>query len=95
MVNQGVLVRYSLHAQGVLSDRLAAVLVAAGLLLEEEALGEPERAVLPLAARDEHAQYQDDEQEEGRHSHQHQLAQLEHGRGPRHGLTWGTRIYYI
>lgn len=69
-------VSHSLHAQRVLAHRLPAVLVAAGLLLEEEALGEPKGAVLSLAAGDQHAQREDDQQEGDGDHYQHQLDPL-------------------
>lgn len=57
----------SLHAQGILAHRFSAVLVTARFLLEEEALREPECAVLTFAAGNQHAHHQDYQQEQRSH----------------------------
>ena len=67
---------HSLHAQSILTNRFPAVLVTAGFFLEEEALWEPQGAVLSLPTCDQHAYHQDHQQEQRGDAHQHQLAPL-------------------
>lgn len=62
-----------LHSQGILADRLPAVLIATWFLFREEALREPEGAVLSLSASNQHAYHKDDQKEESTHPHQRQL----------------------
>lgn len=76
----GMLTDHLLQSQGILTHRLPAVLVAAGLLLEEEALREPEGTVLSLSTSNQHAYQEDDQKEKRSDPHQHQLAPLRNWR---------------
>lgn len=71
-------IKHSLHAQSVLSHRFSAVLVTAGVLLKEEAFGEPERAVFTFAPGNQHSHHHDDHQEEHCDANQKQLSPLRH-----------------
>ena len=63
----------SLHAQSVLAHGFPPALVAScSILVQRETLGEPEGAVLTLAAGHHDAQDEDDQQEDGARSQQGQ-----------------------
>lgn len=67
------------HSQSILAHGFPPVLVAAGFLLEEEALWEPKGTVFSLSTSNQHADHQDDQKEKRRYPHQHQLAPLRYG----------------